>query len=109
MAPSAPQGVEALGIAFRVTNEVLVVVVGGPAANEKIKPGDNNTAHFCSLIMPDGLRGEAVYEDLKEVEGRVSSAWKNWRSFGATKTTSGLPTRRLGAALNRRAAARFAS
>src|SRR5215203_3413168 len=42
----------------------------------KIKPGDNNTAHFCSLIMPDGYRGEAVYEDLKEVEVRVSAAWR---------------------------------
>jgi hypothetical protein len=42
----------------------------------KIKPGDNNTAHFCSLIMPDGFRGEAVYEDLKEVEMRVNAAWR---------------------------------
>src|SRR5205809_822184 len=23
----------------------------------KIKPGDNNTAHFCSLLMPDGQQG----------------------------------------------------
>ena len=37
----------------------------------KIKPGDNDTAHFCSLLMPDGYRGEAVYEMLRKAEDRV--------------------------------------
>src|SRR5205807_4181716 len=42
----------------------------------KIKPGDNNTAHFCSLLMPDGYRGETVYEALKDAEETVSHAWR---------------------------------
>jgi hypothetical protein len=43
----------------------------------KIKPGDNDTAHFCSLLMPDGCRSEAVFDALKEAEGRVNCAWRN--------------------------------
>jgi hypothetical protein len=42
----------------------------------KIKPGDNNTAHFCSLLMPDGYRGETVYEALKDAEEQVSRVWR---------------------------------
>jgi regulator of sigma E protease len=37
---AAPQGVEALGIAYRVTNEVQSVVAGGPAAAANVKSGD---------------------------------------------------------------------
>ncbi len=41
----------------------------------KIKPGDNNTAHFCSLLMPDGYQGEVVYESLKDAQEKVNFAW----------------------------------
>lgn len=43
----------------------------------KVKPGDNDTAHFCSLLVPDGYRGEAVYEALKDAEERVNRAWRD--------------------------------
>lgn len=43
----------------------------------KIKPGDNNSGHYCSLLMPDGLRGEAVYEALKGAEERIGRNWRN--------------------------------
>ncbi|MBI1916477.1 MAG: hypothetical protein HYS12_17345 [Planctomycetes bacterium] len=43
----------------------------------KIKPGDNNSGHYCSLLMPDGLRGEAVYEALKGAEERIDRNWRN--------------------------------
>jgi hypothetical protein len=45
----------------------------------KIKPGDNNSAHSCSLLMPAGFRGDAVYEALKKVEGRIDRNWSNGR------------------------------
>src|ERR1700682_459466 len=32
----------------------------------KIKPGDNNTAHVCSLLMPSGYRGGLGYEALTD-------------------------------------------
>ena len=41
----------------------------------KVKPGDNDTGHFCSLLMADGHRGEAVYDALKGVEDEVNQAW----------------------------------
>ena len=41
----------------------------------KVKPGDNNTGHFCSLLVPAGQRGETVYEALKNCENEVNSAW----------------------------------
>jgi regulator of sigma E protease len=37
---AAPDGVEALGLAYRVTNEVQSVVAGGPAVTGGIKAGD---------------------------------------------------------------------
>jgi hypothetical protein len=42
----------------------------------KIKPGDNNTAHLCSLIMPAGYVGGSVFHDLKSVEQLVNRAWR---------------------------------
>ncbi len=42
----------------------------------KIKPGDNDTAHLCSLLMPDGYRSESVYEALKNAEDAVNLAWR---------------------------------
>lgn len=43
----------------------------------KIKPGDNDSGHYCSLLMPDGLRGEVVYEALKGAEERIDRNWRN--------------------------------
>jgi hypothetical protein len=42
----------------------------------KIKPGDNNTGHFCSLLMPNSYRGEVIYDALKAVEDEVNRAWR---------------------------------
>ncbi len=55
-----------------------ITVVGSKAwcCYLKIKPGDNNTAHFCSLLMPAGYRGEVVYESIKDIEERVNFAWR---------------------------------
>lgn len=41
----------------------------------KVKPGDNNSGHFCSLLMPDGLNGESIYEAIKGAEERVNRSW----------------------------------
>jgi hypothetical protein len=41
----------------------------------KIKPGDNNTAHLCSLIMPAGYVGGSVFHDLKAAEKTVNKTW----------------------------------
>src|SRR5262249_22712582 len=60
----------------------------------KIKPGDNNTAHFCSMIMPDGYRGESVYEDLKEVELRVCAAWRRGFEGEVVPVDEQVPTTR---------------
>jgi regulator of sigma E protease len=40
----SPQGIEALGIAYQITNQVQAVAASGPAANSGIKAGDKITA-----------------------------------------------------------------
>jgi hypothetical protein len=42
----------------------------------KIKPGDNNSCHFCSLLMPPGLQGETVYAALRKATLDLD---RNWR------------------------------
>jgi hypothetical protein len=42
----------------------------------KIKPGDNNSCHFCSLLMPPGLQGEEVYTALRDATLELD---RNWR------------------------------
>ncbi len=59
------------------TRPVTVVGAKPWCCYVKIKPGDNNTAHYCSLLMPDGFRGEAVYQALKNAEDRVNLAWRS--------------------------------
>lgn len=57
-----------------------VRVVSAPkkwAVYLKIKPGDNNSCHFCSLLMPDGMQGPEVYESVKEVERDFDRNWKH--------------------------------
>jgi hypothetical protein len=56
-----------------------VRVVGDPkkwAVYLKIKPGDNNSCHFCSLLMPPGFQGEEVYERLRDATLELD---RNWR------------------------------
>ena len=43
----------------------------------KVKPGDNNSCHYCSLLMPDGLQGNRVYPELKRVETELDRNWKH--------------------------------
>jgi hypothetical protein len=51
----------------------------------KIKPGDNNSCHFCSLLMPPGLQGEAVYAALRKASLDLDRNWrlKSVDTFGA--------------------------
>jgi hypothetical protein len=43
----------------------------------KIKPGDNNSCHYCSLLMPDGHVGPAVYPTLKQAAERLDRNWRH--------------------------------
>jgi hypothetical protein len=54
----------------------------------KIKPGDNNSCHYCSLIMPDGMRGEEVYELLRQ---KAFAFDRNWR-YSAVEYPIGSPS-----------------
>jgi hypothetical protein len=56
-----------------------VRVVGEPkkwAVYLKIKPGDNNSCHYCSLLMPDGIQGPAIYPALKKLEQELDPNWR---------------------------------
>src|SRR5579871_4246867 len=53
----------------------------------KIKPGDNNSGHFCSLLMPQGFRGAEVCEALKRVEHRIGRNWQNGLKEQRTMST----------------------
>jgi uncharacterized Zn-finger protein len=56
----------------------------------KIKPGDNNSCHYCSLLMPDGLQGRDVYFSLKKVEQVLD---RNWRYKALDKVNGTSPDR----------------
>jgi hypothetical protein len=43
----------------------------------KIKPGDNNSCHYCSLLMPGGLNGETVYFLLGKVSVELDRNWRH--------------------------------
>lgn len=53
----------------------------------KIKPGDNNTCHYCSLLMPDGLSGDKVYFQLGKVSSELD---RNWR-YKTVEPANGAP------------------
>lgn len=42
----------------------------------KIKPGDNNTCHYCTLLMASGFTGEKVFNSFKD---KIKSINRNWR------------------------------
>lgn len=55
-------------------------VVDGPkkwAVYIKLKPGDNNSCHYCSLLMPSGFQGQTIYPELKRIEEGIDRNWKN--------------------------------
>lgn len=72
----------------------------------KMKPGDNNTGHYCSLLMPNGFRGEAVYEALKSVEDDVNRAWRDGDEEVSPVDSNGTPAE---GPADRQAAAREAA
>lgn len=57
------------------------------AVHLKIKPGDNDSCHLCSLLMPDGLQGERVYFQLGEASVQFD---RNWR-YGNVGPANGAP------------------
>ena len=72
---AAPQGVEALGIAYFVTNEVQAVVPGGPAAGTDIRPGDRITA--AEIQLPNDKDGKSV----KPVTVPLGDEAQNWSAL----------------------------
>jgi regulator of sigma E protease len=56
--PGTPQGVEALGIAYQITNEVQAVAPEGPAARSGIKPGDR--VEKAEILYPQDKNGKDV-------------------------------------------------
>ncbi len=57
----------------------------------KIKPGDNNTGHYCSLLMPGGYQGETVFEALRGAEERVNLAWRRGEEDGVMMSEEAQP------------------
>lgn len=55
----------------------------------KIKPGDNNTCHYCSLLMPNGFSGENLYFQLAKASAELG---RNWR-HKAVEPSNGTPGR----------------
>jgi regulator of sigma E protease len=54
--PGAPQGSEALGVAYRIENEIQSVLPDGPAADSDLAAGDKITA--AKLIYPTDKAGK---------------------------------------------------
>jgi regulator of sigma E protease len=74
LALGAPQGVEALGITYRVTNEVQAVAAGGPAADSNIKPGD-------VLLSAKIIRPEEDGKLPKPVDVKLGIEEFNWSAL----------------------------
>jgi hypothetical protein len=60
------------------------------AVHLKIKPGDNNTCHLCSLLMPDGYSGEKLYYQLGKASAEID---RNWR-HKTMEPSNGMPNGR---------------
>jgi regulator of sigma E protease len=70
--PGAPQGSEAIGIAYRVENEIQAVLPNGPAADAELAPGDTITA--ARLIYPKDKDGKSIDSETIEL-GPQSLNW----------------------------------
>jgi regulator of sigma E protease len=68
----APEGVEALGIAYRVTNEVQSVAAGGPAAAAEIKAGDKILS--ATVPLPADKKGKTP-KPLEIDFGKEPASW----------------------------------
>jgi len=67
--PRMPVGIPALGLAYRVGNEVVGVLADSPAAEAKIEPGDKITAVEIQLPKDEkGTTPEPVKVELSQAE-----------------------------------------
>ena len=41
----------------------------------KVRPGDNDTAHMCGLLVPSGSKGEDIYKSIRPAVELVSQGW----------------------------------
>jgi regulator of sigma E protease len=73
--PGAPQGVEALGIAYRIESEVESVVPNGSAAKVELGPGDKLIE--AKLIYPTDKNGEPIKPEAIQ----LGSENANWPSL----------------------------
>lgn len=70
--PGAPQGSEALGIAWQIENTVAAVLPAGPAQGADIAPGDKLVS--ARLLYPNDADGKEVKPDTVE----LGTAQRNW-------------------------------
>jgi regulator of sigma E protease len=73
--PRGPVGVPALGIAYRIDNEVVAVIAGSPAAAAKIEPGDKIAS--AEFVFPKDLDPQIASEPLTL---SLSDKEPNWPS-----------------------------
>jgi regulator of sigma E protease len=72
----APLAVPAAGFAYYVSNEVVEVVSGGPAANAKLQPGDRITSvTFISAQSEDGSAPESLSASLDDDNAKIKISW----------------------------------
>jgi regulator of sigma E protease len=71
--PRAPVGVPALGIAYRIDNEVAAVIPGSPASAAKIEPGDKIVA--AEFALPKKTESEKAPEPVPVT---LSADEENW-------------------------------
>lgn len=71
--PRAPVGAPAVGLAYRIENQVAAVIDGTPAAEAKIEPGDKLSA--VQFVLPKTKEAEALGEPE---EVKLSSDDPNW-------------------------------
>jgi regulator of sigma E protease len=71
----APQGIEALGIAYQITNQVLAIAPDGPAANSGIQPGDRISA--ARIVFSKDADGKT----LPAVKLELGDGAQNWAAL----------------------------
>jgi len=55
----------------------------------RIKPGDNNTCHNVTLIIPVGLKANEVYQKLKTIEKSFNRNWRKVENTVPVPTLNG--------------------